>query len=89
MDRQIGSCRRELLDHVIVFNESHLRRLVREYLDYYHEDRIHDSLDKDTPVTRAIERSNAAQPGVVAMPRVGGLHRFNSGRRVHRTRAVN
>jgi putative transposase len=73
-ERWVGSCRRELLDHVIVFNETHLRRLVHEYLSYYHEDRIHDSLDKDTPVTRAIERSNAARPRVVAMPRVGGLH---------------
>ena len=34
-ERWVGSCRRELLDHVMVFNETHLRRLVREYLDYY------------------------------------------------------
>jgi hypothetical protein len=40
-ERWVGSCRRELLDHVIVLNESHLRRLVRDYLEYYHEDRIH------------------------------------------------
>jgi putative transposase len=73
-ERWIGSCRRELLDHVIVLNESHLRRLVREYLGYYHEDRIHDSLDKDTPATRLIERRSVARPRVVAMPRVGGLH---------------
>jgi putative transposase len=48
-ERSVGGCRRELLDHVIVLNESHLRRLVRDYVRYYHEDRIHDSLDKDTP----------------------------------------
>ena len=76
-ERWVGSCRRELLDHVIVFNATHLRRLVREYLGYYHEDRIHDSLDKDTPATRPIERRTAARPRVVAMPRVGGLrHRY-------------
>ncbi len=40
----MGSCRRELLDHVIILNEAHLRRLVREYIRYYHEDRIHDGL---------------------------------------------
>jgi integrase-like protein len=39
-ERRVGGCRRELLDHVIVFDETHLRRLVREYLGYYHEDRI-------------------------------------------------
>jgi len=74
-ERWVGSCRREMLvDHVIVFNESHLRRLVREYIHYYHEDRIHDSLDKDTPDRRPIERRKAARPRFVAMPRVGGLH---------------
>jgi putative transposase len=45
----VGSCRRELLDHVIPLNEEHLRRLIREYVRYYHEDRIHESLGKDTP----------------------------------------
>lgn len=73
-ERWVGSCRRELLDHVIVFSGTHLRRLVHEYLEYYHEDRIHDSLDKDAPVTRAIEPSTATRRRVVAMPRVGGLH---------------
>jgi hypothetical protein len=40
---------------VIVLNEDHLRRLIRDYIRYYHEDRIHDSLDKDTPERRVIE----------------------------------
>jgi putative transposase len=38
-ERWIGSCRRELLDHVIALSESHLRRLLREYVTYHHEDR--------------------------------------------------
>ena len=46
-ERWIGSCRREMLDHVIALNEEHLRRLVRDYVCYHQEDRIHDSLDKD------------------------------------------
>src|SRR5215471_4863871 len=56
-ERWVGSCRRELLDHVIVLNESHLRRLVRDYLEYYHDDRIHDALKKDTPTLRVAQRS--------------------------------
>ena len=48
-ERWIGSCRRELLDHVIVLNDIHLRRLIREYISYYHMDRIHGSLEKDSP----------------------------------------
>lgn len=73
-ERWVGTCRRELLDQVIVLNESHLRRLVHEYIRYYHEDRIHDTLDKDTPEPRTVERRKGAQSGVVAIPRVGGLH---------------
>jgi transposase InsO family protein len=49
-DRWVGGCRREMLDHVIPLNEQHLRRLVRAYVSYFHEDRIHDSLGKDTPI---------------------------------------
>jgi transposase InsO family protein len=73
-ERWVGSCRTELLDHVIVFNEAHSRRLVREYLRYYHEDRTHDGLGKDTPVKRPMERRKTAESRVVAMPRAGGLH---------------
>jgi len=74
-ERWVGSCRRELLDHVIVANEGHLRRLVREYLGYYHADRIHDGLGKDTPDPRPAERREAGHCKVVSMPRLGGLHR--------------
>jgi hypothetical protein len=43
------------MDHVIPLNEQHLRRLGREYLAYYHEDRTHTTLDKSTPGSRALE----------------------------------
>ena len=71
-ERWIGSCRRELLDHVIALNESHLRRLIREYVSYHHEDRIHDSLEKDTPFHRAIERKPDSSATVISMARLGG-----------------
>jgi Integrase core domain len=73
-ERWVGTCRRELLDQVIALNEVHLRRLVHEYIRYYHEDRIHDTLDKDTPEYRSVERTKGAQSRVEAVPRVGGLH---------------
>ena len=73
-ERWVGSCRREMLDHVIVFNEAHLGRLAREYLDYYHADRTHDGLGKDPPENRPVEGREAGHCRVVAMPRVGGLH---------------
>ena len=44
-----------LLNHVIALNEAHVRRLGREFIAYYHEDRTHLGLDKDTPSERPIE----------------------------------
>ena len=73
-ERWVGSCRRELLDHVIVLSESHLRRLVREYVQYYHEDRIHDALKKETPTSRVVEPRPTGTAQVMGVPRVGGLH---------------
>jgi transposase InsO family protein len=54
----IGSCRRELLDHIIAWNERHLVRLLREYVSYYHQDRVHDSLGKDTPKGRPAQAAD-------------------------------
>ena len=51
-ERWVGSVRRDLLDHVIVLNRRHLRRLPNEYVRYYHEDRTHLGLGKDTPGRR-------------------------------------
>ena len=73
-ERWIGSCRRELLDHVIALSESHLRRLIREYVSYYHEDRIHDSLEKDTPNRRLVEMKSSTAALVSSVARLGGLH---------------
>ena len=72
IERLIGSVRRECLDHVIVLNEAHLRRILLQYFAYYHEDRTHLSLERSAPIPRQIEARNAGR--VVAAPRVGGLH---------------
>jgi transposase InsO family protein len=72
VERLIGSIRRECLNHVIVLNEAHLRRLLREYLRYYHADRPHTSLDSNPPRERQVEPRSIG--GVVGLPRVGGLH---------------
>jgi len=73
-ERWVGSCRRELLDHVIPLNERHLRRLLRDYIRYYHLDRTHDGLGKDTPDRRSIETKPSNGATVISLPRVGGLH---------------
>ena len=73
-ERWVGSCRREMLDYVIPLNEEHLRRLVREYVGYYHEDRLHDSLEKDAPCRRNVDGRPHGGGDVIAFQRVGGLH---------------
>jgi transposase InsO family protein len=70
--RVIGPIRRDCLDHVIVLNERHLRRILREYIEYYHTCRTHLSLNKDSPGTRIVEPPKSGD--VVAFPRIGGLH---------------
>jgi putative transposase len=72
VERVIGSIRRECLDHLIVFNETALRRTLNLYFAYYHRSRTHLSLAKDSPVPRSIQ-SPAVGP-VVALQQVGGLH---------------
>ncbi len=71
-ERLIGSIRRECLDHVLVLNEQHLRRVLRSYVNYYHDARTHRSLDNNCPVPRAVEPPEMGH--VIAFPQVGGLH---------------
>ena len=71
-ERLIGSVRRECLDHVIVLNRRHLRRILNSYFGYYHRSRTHLSLDKDAPVERAVQGPECGK--VVEFPEVGGLH---------------
>jgi transposase InsO family protein len=72
VERVIGSIRRECLDHIIVLNEVHLRRLLKEYFKYYHRSRTHLSLDKDCPEPRPV--SPASKGEIVEFPVLGGLH---------------
>ena len=73
-ERWVGSCRREMLDHVIPLNEQHLRRLGRDYLAYYHQDRTHIGLDKETPARRPTESRPTPSREPLCLPRIGGLH---------------
>ena len=74
-ERWVGSVRRDLLDHVIVLNQRHLRRLLKEYVRYYHEDRTHLGLGKDTPRGRLAASVPPCASKIISLPRLGGLHR--------------
>ena len=72
VERVIGSIRRECLDHVIIWNERHLLRILRSYFEYYHNSRTHLSLERNAPNPREV--TPRSQGRVVAIPQVGGLH---------------
>jgi transposase InsO family protein len=69
-ERLIGSIRRECLDHIVVFGEAHLRRILRSYARYYNEVRTHRSLDKDAPVSRPVQRTGS----IKSFPILDGIH---------------
>ena len=72
VERLIGSIRRECLDHVIVLNDRHLRRILSSYFAYYNQTRTHLALDKDAPIPR--RHCSSDRGHIVAFPEVGGLH---------------
>jgi transposase InsO family protein len=72
VERLIGSIRRECLNHLIVFNAPHLKRLLRLYFSYYHGARTHLSLAKQCPEPRTVE--GPEQGNIIAFPHLGGLH---------------
>lgn len=72
VERLIGSIRRECLDHVLIFNERGLHRILRSYFDYYQRSRTHLALNKDAQVPRTVQPRGWGR--VIALSQVGGLH---------------
>jgi len=69
-ERLISMIRRECVDHLIVFGEAHLSRVLREYAAYYNRSRTHRALDQDPPNHRTVQSIGA----VASRPILGGLH---------------
>ena len=70
VERLIGSIRREALDHLIVFDEAHLCRVLKKYASYYNQIRTHLSLKKDSPDFRLQQKLGP----ITTIPILGGLH---------------
>ncbi len=76
-ERWVKSVRDELLNHVIIFNERHLRRLIKNYVKYYNNDRCHLTLDRDSPNHREVQHRTSVTDEVIALPRLNGLaHKY-------------
>ena len=73
-ERWVGTCRRDLLDHVIVVNQRHLKRLMVECVSYYHNVRTHLALAKGRPSGRDAADETNAGSRIVATLRLDGLH---------------
>ena len=73
MERIIGSIRRDCFDHMIILNDDHLKDILPEYFKYYHEDRTHLGLEKETPSARPVQEK-IENGKMIALPRLGRLH---------------
>jgi transposase InsO family protein len=71
-ERLIGTLLSDCLDQVVIFGETHLRRILSAYTAYYNQTRTHLALQKDAPLHRAVQRSGA----IVAIPILAGLHHY-------------
>ena len=73
MERWIGSCRRELLDRTLIWNQSHLRRILREYETHHNQHRPHRSLGDAAPLKPLPAPVDLEQHRVLRQTRIGGL----------------
>jgi transposase InsO family protein len=69
-ERLIGTLRHECLDHIVVFGDAHLRKILSAYAAYYNQARTHLALQKDAPIQRAVQRFGR----ISSIPVLAGLH---------------
>ena len=74
VERYFGSLRRELLDHVIILHERHLRNLIGQYVNWYENHRPHQGLEGKRPVPQKEAEDNRLKGKIVSIPVLGGLH---------------
>ena len=72
-ERWIGGCRREILDRTLIWNQAHLRRILRQYQTHHNRHRPHRSLDSAAPLKPLPEPVDLEQHRVRRHPQVGGM----------------
>jgi putative transposase len=70
VERLIGSIRRDCLNHFVILNARHLKRILASYFVYYHGSRTHLGLDKQCPIPRQVSSIGR----IITIPQLGGLH---------------
>ena len=75
-ERFVLTAKTELIHNVIVFNQSHLQKLMKEYVDYYNNDRCHLAIGRDSPNGRKVQKK-PEKGKVKSIPKLGGLvHKY-------------
>ncbi len=71
-ERFVLTAKTELINNVIVFNQRHLHKLMKEYIDYYNNDRCHLAIGRDSPNGRMVQKK-PENGKVISIPQLGGL----------------
>ena len=73
-ERFLGSVRRECLDHILILGESHLYRVIKEYVEYFNQARPHQGMEQKIPERNLSERKDERKGKIIAFPVLNGLH---------------
>ncbi len=73
-ERFLGSVRRECLDHMLILGESHLYRVIREYVEYFNQARPHQGIEQRIPERAESESKEERKGKIIAFPILNGLH---------------
>jgi len=73
-ERYVLSVREDALNRMVIFNEKQLRNFMKQYVQYYNNDRCHLSVGRDTPTRREIQNKPFGPARVISLPKIGGLH---------------
>jgi len=73
-ERYVLSVRNDMLNQMVIFNEEQLRDLLKQYVEYYNNDRCHLSVGRDSPNGREIQKKPFGSTKAISFPKIGGLH---------------
>ncbi len=74
MPRCLGSVRRECLDHLLIFGDRQLYRVIAEYVRYFNRARPHQGIQQKIPEGRTVEEGTEGKRRIIAFPVLNGLH---------------
>ena len=70
----MGSVRRECLDRMLILGESHLYRVIKEYVEYFNQTRPHQEVEQKIPEGNLSVREDERKGKIIAFPVLNGLH---------------